>query len=284
MAADRQGLLLCLGRLSRAVCRPLDAAEFVASPPDPGVVPGQGMLQDHLPRRPIHARLARVLGSPMFLKLPAAGSARLGAAMSARSIVAIVLVALCTATVACIPQSSTQHGPTATATSDSQQLAGLEAEVARLTARVAALEAENAALRHTDPPANALLPVATAPVAVAALGAAEDRADQPAVADPVVYVTPSGTKYHLPTCRYAATGTAAPLSAAARKREPCKVCHPPLAASADSARGATLAPSSSTPRATPSASSGGRCIATTQKGTRCKRSAKAGSAYCWQHG
>lgn len=28
----------------------------------------------------------------------------------------------------------------------------------------------------------------------------------------------------------------------------------------------------------------GRCQATTKKGTQCKRSAKAGSSYCWQHG
>jgi hypothetical protein len=27
-----------------------------------------------------------------------------------------------------------------------------------------------------------------------------------------------------------------------------------------------------------------RCQATTQKGTQCKRNAKAGSQYCWQHG
>ena len=27
----------------------------------------------------------------------------------------------------------------------------------------------------------------------------------------------------------------------------------------------------------------GRCIAITQKGTRCKRKAEKGSSYCWQH-
>jgi hypothetical protein len=27
-----------------------------------------------------------------------------------------------------------------------------------------------------------------------------------------------------------------------------------------------------------------RCQATTKKGTQCKRTAKAGSSYCWQHG
>jgi hypothetical protein len=26
-----------------------------------------------------------------------------------------------------------------------------------------------------------------------------------------------------------------------------------------------------------------QCAATTKKGTRCKRTAKAGSSYCWQH-
>lgn len=29
--------------------------------------------------------------------------------------------------------------------------------------------------------------------------------------------------------------------------------------------------------------SSGRCIATTQKGERCKRTASDGSSYCWQH-
>lgn len=28
----------------------------------------------------------------------------------------------------------------------------------------------------------------------------------------------------------------------------------------------------------------GRCMATTKKGTQCKRNAKNGSHYCWQHG
>lgn len=36
------------------------------------------------------------------------------------------------------------------------------------------------------------------------------------------------------------------------------------------------------PRQAPATS--GQCAATTQKGTRCKRAAKPGSAYCWQHG
>lgn len=31
-------------------------------------------------------------------------------------------------------------------------------------------------------------------------------------------------------------------------------------------------------------STSGRCQATTKKGTQCKRNAKSGSKYCWQHG
>lgn len=46
--------------------------------------------------------------------------------------------------------------------------------------------------------------------------------------------------------------------------------------------GAISAPTSAaTPRPAPAS---GRCQATTKKGTRCSRAAKAGSSYCWQHG
>jgi hypothetical protein len=50
---------------------------------------------------------------------------------------------------------------------------------------------------------------------------------------------------------------------------------------------AALAPSAPAPAvsARPSApASTGRCQATTQKGSQCSRSAKAGSRFCWQHG
>jgi hypothetical protein len=58
----------------------------------------------------------------------------------------------------------------------------------------------------------------------------------------------------------------------------------------DGVAGSAARATSSTPTASPRAASttraevGGRCQATTRKGTQCKRSAKSGSSYCWQHG
>ena len=68
------------------------------------------------------------------------------------------------------------------------------------------------------------------------------------------------------------------------------VCYDNLAKNADSAPVTSPAQpvvssssaSSSAPRST--ATSTARCQATTQKGAQCKRTAKPGSSYCWQHG
>lgn len=46
----------------------------------------------------------------------------------------------------------------------------------------------------------------------------------------------------------------------------------------------TTAPASTSSSASRATSSTTRCQATTQKGTQCKRNAKPGSRYCWQHG
>jgi micrococcal nuclease len=96
-----------------------------------------------------------------------------------------------------------------------------------------------------------------------------------------IYVTRTGTKYHRGGCRYLAR-SAIPISLedAARAYTPCSVCAPP-------SPGAATAPTAPqalriAPRSDPGAS--GRCQATTKRGTQCKRSAKAGSSYCWQHG
>jgi hypothetical protein len=54
----------------------------------------------------------------------------------------------------------------------------------------------------------------------------------------------------------------------------CKVCKP----GDDSSSSNTDLKTKNLPE-----SSGGRCQATTKKGTQCKRSAQDGSEYCWQH-
>jgi len=59
----------------------------------------------------------------------------------------------------------------------------------------------------------------------------------------------------------------------------CKVCKPPPEGVAVPA-----VPSKKSNVKEQSSSSSSRCAAITKKGTQCKRKAKAGSAYCWQHG
>ncbi len=87
-----------------------------------------------------------------------------------------------------------------------------------------------------------------------------------------VYATKTGTKYHRAGCRYLAKSQI-PLSLKdAARYSPCSVCGPPVP-SVTSDR----APSSKPPAVS------GQCAAITQKGTRCKRNAAAGSSYCWQH-
>jgi micrococcal nuclease len=83
------------------------------------------------------------------------------------------------------------------------------------------------------------------------------------------YITKTGEKYHRGGCRYLAR-SAIPISlddALARGYGACSVC----------------IGASGTMSQKPSAT-GGQCAAITKKGTRCKRTAKAGSRYCWQHG
>jgi micrococcal nuclease len=90
-----------------------------------------------------------------------------------------------------------------------------------------------------------------------------------------VYVTKSGSKYHRDNCRYLSKSKRAVGLKEARVRySPCKVCKPTVGQDGPSyAPPAKRSPSTST-----------RCQATTKKGAQCKRNAKQGSNYCWQHG
>jgi micrococcal nuclease len=90
-----------------------------------------------------------------------------------------------------------------------------------------------------------------------------------------VYITRSGSKYHRDNCRYLSKSKKAiTLAEASTRYSPCKVCKPT----------AGQAGQSYTPPAARSPSTSTRCQATTKKGTQCKRKAKRGSSYCWQHG
>jgi hypothetical protein len=90
-----------------------------------------------------------------------------------------------------------------------------------------------------------------------------------------VFVTRTGKKYHRSGCRHLSKSMLSmSLREASSRYEACSVCAPP-------APSGTSAPSVTKRKVS---SSSGRCAATTKKGTRCKRKAKAGSSYCWQHG
>lgn len=103
----------------------------------------------------------------------------------------------------------------------------------------------------------------------------ENRADTKK-REEIVYVTRTGSKYHRGSCRYLRKSQIPmKLSDAVLSFGPCSVCQPPTRGGASS---------NSNRLYTPAPQYTGRCQAITKKGTQCKRSAKPGSSYCWQHG
>lgn len=95
-----------------------------------------------------------------------------------------------------------------------------------------------------------------------------------------VYVTKSGGKYHTQECRYAKNATAVDLKDVG-SRTACSICDASKLVK-NSETGSTVTPKDKT--AQKEKTGGGQCQATTKKGKQCKRNAKAGSNYCWQHG
>jgi len=90
------------------------------------------------------------------------------------------------------------------------------------------------------------------------------------------YITKTGSKYHREGCRYLSKSAneITKDDATARGYGPCSVC----------IGAAPASEGSSSYTAPPTTSSPGRCQAITKKGAQCKRNAKTGSSYCWQHG
>lgn len=218
-----------------------------------------------------------------------------------------LLLALSVGGSSCAPSSVPQTSSTSLQSDDAARLARLQIELDTLRLEVARLANENAGLLRAA--AEHSTAAAIAPNAQSSSPAGEHAADEiasktnalvgvppvqfsaastPAVAT-TVYVTRSGSKYHTASCRYAGSGTPISLTEARSRYQPCKICSPPIAetnvgpSSVPSVAPAPV-PSSVAPRPAISPTSSGQCIATTQKGTRCKRTASKGSAYCWQHG
>lgn len=103
-------------------------------------------------------------------------------------------------------------------------------------------------------------------------------------ADTIVYVTKTGAKYHTATCRHLSRSKIPmKLGAALDTYGACSVCKPPILAkpAGPTPAGIVSAPASPAPARPATASR--LCAAITKKGTRCSRTAAAGSAYCWQH-
>ncbi|HEU4333665.1 MAG TPA: thermonuclease family protein [Candidatus Eisenbacteria bacterium] len=94
----------------------------------------------------------------------------------------------------------------------------------------------------------------------------------------VVYVTRTGKKYHVEGCRSLARSMIPiSLAEAVLRYGPCGICSPPTlrGGGVPGIRGEGV---ERTRRAGTA-----RCQALTKKGTQCKRNARAGSSYCWQH-
>lgn len=99
-----------------------------------------------------------------------------------------------------------------------------------------------------------------------------------------VYITKTGKKYHSVDCS-SLRRSSIPIElkdAINRGYDACSKCNPP---ELSSNKTTVKEKSSSVEKSsTKSTVTSGRCQATTKKGTQCKRNARAGSKYCWQHG
>lgn len=101
-----------------------------------------------------------------------------------------------------------------------------------------------------------------------------------------VYITKSGTKYHSGGCSYLKSSSIQIdlKSALDKGLTPCSRCNPPTSVSGqsktDKSPEQTIKKESSNTKTTTTRT---RCLATTKKGTQCKRWAESGSNYCWQH-
>lgn len=101
-----------------------------------------------------------------------------------------------------------------------------------------------------------------------------------------VYITKSGKKYHKAGCNYLKSSIPIELNEALnRGYGPCSKCKPPTQIKQDAegtksnSKEKTIEKKTSKSEVTST-----QCQAITKKGTQCKRKAKQGSKYCWQHG
>lgn len=91
-----------------------------------------------------------------------------------------------------------------------------------------------------------------------------------------VYKTPSGTKYHLATCRMVDNvSTSLTIESALEiGLAPCKICKPPMVQALSS---------SQADKSNGTAKKTVQCKGYTKSGTRCKHMTSIGNGYCFQH-
>jgi len=90
-----------------------------------------------------------------------------------------------------------------------------------------------------------------------------------------VYKTPSGTKYHLSTCRMVENVSEKITIQEAIKLDlsPCKICKPPV-----------IETTQLTPEKTPQGKKESvQCKGYTNENARCKHMTRIGNGYCYQH-
>ena len=91
-----------------------------------------------------------------------------------------------------------------------------------------------------------------------------------------IYKTPSGTKYHLSSCRMVENVSKKLVDDDKdRKLTPCKICKPPSRSN--------LASGNSFNNKAVGESTSVRCKGYTKKGNRCKHKTRLANGYCYQH-
>ena len=107
-----------------------------------------------------------------------------------------------------------------------------------------------------------------------------------------VYITKTGKKYHVESCRYLSQSSySINLSdAIARGYSACSICNPPLQATTpkqatrQSVEPAMRQPDPRKPHLPSPSAVSVQCSAITKAGTRCQRMTKSSNGKCWQHG
>jgi len=91
-----------------------------------------------------------------------------------------------------------------------------------------------------------------------------------------VYRTPSGTKYHLPSCRMVKNVSSGLDVNKAMEigLQSCKICNP---------SGTAAYRFISKPKKVNGTNKGNQCLGMTKGGTRCKHHTRIGNDYCFQH-